>query len=54
MEELKLNIEQLEERIAPGLVCGVDGGASKDNGDGTKEHGTNGSKGHGSKSHGSK
>jgi hypothetical protein len=46
MKHLNLELEKLEQRIAPGrLHCG--GGGSK----GSKGHG---SKGHGSKGHGSK
>ena len=49
MKHLNLELEKLEQRIAPGRVhCG--GGGSK----GSKDHGSKGSKGHGSKSHGSK
>jgi hypothetical protein len=35
MEELKLSFEQLEERIAPGMVCGCDCDTSN-------QHGNNG------------
>ncbi len=49
--DLKLEIEELEARIAPG-----GGGDHGTNGHGSKDHGSNGhgSKDHGSKCHGSK
>jgi hypothetical protein len=46
MKHLNLELEKLEQRIAPGRInCG---------GGGSKGHGSKGSKGHGSKGHGSK
>jgi hypothetical protein len=64
MKHLNLEMEKLEQRIAPGAVCCSCGGGSGSKGThksgGSKSHhsGSHGSKGsggsHGSKSHGSK
>jgi hypothetical protein len=49
MKHLNLELEKLEQRIAPGRInCG--GGGSKGHGSkGSKDHGSKGSKGNGSK-----
>jgi hypothetical protein len=54
MRHLNLELEKLEQRIAPGRInCG--GGGSKGSKDhGSKGNGSKGSNGHGSKGNGSK
>ena len=52
MKHLNLELEKLEQRIAPGRInCGGHGSkGSKDHGSkGSKDHGSKGSNGHGSK-----
>jgi len=54
MRHLNLQLQKLEERIAPGACgcgCGTGGSHKSDKSHGSK---SNGSKSHGSKSHGSK
>ena len=51
MRHLNLELEKLEQRIAPGVVGGHSSHGSKSGSHGSKSHG---SKSHGSKSHGSK
>jgi len=56
MRHISLQLQKLEERIAPGGCCCGTGGSHKSgkSGGSHKSHGSGSHKSHGSKSHGSK